>query len=175
MPKTEITRKIEKALFKRYQKTSCRFATEVPMSNGLTCEHNEFGIVDFVAINIKDKEHKIPYIYSYEIKVSLSDFKSLNGHTFLGDENYYVMPEALYKKMKEKEEYPKQYYSVGIIVFTKKGHLRIVKEAHKAPRLNFESKMEVVDSVIMRWTTGSMFSEIEKSGIELRNFLIKDK
>lgn len=34
--------------------------------------------------------------YCYEIKSSVEDFHSPNGHNFLGDYNYYVMPEDVY-------------------------------------------------------------------------------
>ena len=35
--------------------------------------------------------------YCYEVKSSIEDFHSKNGHNFLGDFNYYVMPEEVYK------------------------------------------------------------------------------
>lgn len=34
--------------------------------------------------------------YCYEIKSSVDDFHSKNGHNFVGDFNYYVMPEEVY-------------------------------------------------------------------------------
>lgn len=34
--------------------------------------------------------------YCYEIKSSVEDFKSKHGHNFIGDYNYYVMPEEVY-------------------------------------------------------------------------------
>lgn len=34
--------------------------------------------------------------YCYEVKSSVEDFRSKNGHNFLGDFNYYVMPEEVY-------------------------------------------------------------------------------
>lgn len=34
--------------------------------------------------------------YCYEIKSSVEDFHSKNGHNFIGDFNYYVMPEEVY-------------------------------------------------------------------------------
>lgn len=40
--------------------------------------------------------------YCFEVKSSLEDFYSKNGHNFLGDYNYYVMPEDVYEKAKEK-------------------------------------------------------------------------
>lgn len=38
--------------------------------------------------------------YCYEVKSSVEDFHSKNGHNFLGDYNYYVMPEEVYEKVK---------------------------------------------------------------------------
>ena len=38
--------------------------------------------------------------YCYEVKSSVEDFHSKNGHNFLGDYNYYVMPEEVYEKIK---------------------------------------------------------------------------
>lgn len=38
--------------------------------------------------------------YCYEVKSSEEDFKSKNGHNFIGDLNYYVMPEALFVTVK---------------------------------------------------------------------------
>lgn len=35
--------------------------------------------------------------YCYEVKSSTDDFHSKNGHNFIGDFNYYVMPEEVYE------------------------------------------------------------------------------
>lgn len=37
----------------------------------------------------------------YEIKQSVSDFRSKNALTFIGDKNYFVMPYELYEKVKD--------------------------------------------------------------------------
>ena len=42
--------------------------------------------------------------YAYEIKSSVEDFKSLNGHNFIADYNYYVMPTDIYEAVKDWEE-----------------------------------------------------------------------
>lgn len=41
-----------------------------------------------------------------EIKVSVSDFHSDHGHNFVGHCNYYAMPLALYKKVKDARWHP---------------------------------------------------------------------
>ena len=37
--------------------------------------------------------------YCYELKSSVEDFRSKNGHNFIGDYNYYVMPGEVYRKV----------------------------------------------------------------------------
>lgn len=49
--------------------------------------------------------------YCYEVKSSVEDFHSKNGHNFIGDYNYYVMPKDVYEKVKG--EIP---YEVGVLV-----------------------------------------------------------
>ena len=49
--------------------------------------------------------------YCYEIKSSVEDFHSKNGHNFIGDYNYYVMPMEVYDKVKN--EIP---YGIGVYV-----------------------------------------------------------
>lgn len=49
--------------------------------------------------------------YCYEVKSSVDDFHSKNGHNFIGDYNYYVMPEEVYEQIKQ--EIP---YRVGVYV-----------------------------------------------------------
>lgn len=49
--------------------------------------------------------------YCYEVKSSVEDFHSKNGHNFIGDFNYYVMPEEVYEKVQN--EIP---YRVGVYV-----------------------------------------------------------
>ena len=38
--------------------------------------------------------------YCYEIKSCVEDFKSKNGHNFIGDYNYYVMPQDVFESVK---------------------------------------------------------------------------
>lgn len=40
--------------------------------------------------------------YCYEIKSCIEDFNSKNGHNFIGDYNYYVMPKEVFEKVKNK-------------------------------------------------------------------------
>lgn len=73
--------------------------------------------------------------YCYEIKSSMEDFRSKNGHNFIGDYNYYIMPEDVYEKVKN--EIP---YFIGVLVPDNKNYrgewydLKSVKKAKKKDR-----------------------------------------
>lgn len=49
--------------------------------------------------------------YCYEIKSSVEDFHSKNGHNFIGDFNYYIMPKEVYAKVSS--EIP---YGIGVYI-----------------------------------------------------------
>ena len=66
--------------------------------------------------------------YCYEIKSSVEDFHSKNGHNFIGDFNYYVMPPDVYEKIKN--EIP---YRVGVYVPSENG-LKSVKKSKRSDR-----------------------------------------
>ena len=74
-------------------------------------------------------------VYVYEIKSSVDDFNSPNGHNLIGDYNYYVMPEEVYKAVKNKIP-----YAVGVLCPDDArwthgdAHLKSVKNAHRANR-----------------------------------------
>lgn len=80
--------------------------------------------------------------YCYEVKSSVEDFHSKNGHNFIGDFNYYVMPEEVYEKIKN--EIP---YAVGVYVPEKMNYrgkwydLKSVKKARRRDRARPVSEM----------------------------------
>lgn len=80
--------------------------------------------------------------YCYEVKSSVEDFRSKNGHNFIGDFNYYVMPEEVYEKIKN--EIP---YAVGVYVPEKMNYrgkwydLKSVKKARRQDRARPVSEM----------------------------------
>ena len=65
-------------------------------------------------------------VYCYEIKSSVEDFHSKNGHNLIGDFNYYVMPLEVYEKVMD--EIP---YSVGVM--HKAEYLNLQKSKEKRP------------------------------------------
>lgn len=80
--------------------------------------------------------------YCYEVKSSVEDFHSKNGHNFIGDFNYYVMPEEVFEKVKN--EIP---YYVGVFVPDGKHYrgewynLKSVKKAKRKDRERPVSEM----------------------------------
>lgn len=71
--------------------------------------------------------------YCYEVKSSVDDFHSKNGHNFIGDFNYYVMPEEVYAAVRT--EIP---YRIGVLIPEKKNHFGDwydLKSAKKAKRM----------------------------------------
>ena len=75
--------------------------------------------------------------YCYEIKSSEEDFHSRNGHNFIGDFNYYIMPEEVYEAVSI--EIP---YKVGVYCPVGDfGELRAVKKAKRKDRERPVSEM----------------------------------
>lgn len=80
--------------------------------------------------------------YCYEVKSSAEDFHSKNGHNFLGDFNYYVMPEELFEEIKN--EIP---YAIGVLVPERENYkgvwydLKSVKKARRRDRSRPVSEM----------------------------------
>ena len=77
----------------------------------------------------------------YEIKSSAEDFLSKNGHNFLGDFNYYVMPEDVYEAVRDKIP-----YFVGVYTPNVYGGLSSVKRARRRNRDRPVSEM-----LLMMW------------------------
>jgi hypothetical protein len=155
--KTKLTLEIEKALCNKANKNCDRYALEVPVPNG---------ICDFVSIGIDYRNHGIPIIRCYEIKISYSDFKSKNGHNFVGDFNYYVVPEKLYNEKIHNKEYLR---GVGLIVY-KNGKFYEKVNSLNVTSLSLDKKFRLMDTMLMRWTNGGMYKSLQSLGCDLRNF-----
>ena len=64
--------------------------------NELTEECDEFTCKNHHTTDILEPQI---LIVCYEIKISKADFKSKNGHNFVGHQNYYVIPKDLFPKV----------------------------------------------------------------------------
>lgn len=96
-------------------------------SNSVRVDYMKFKPVDNSVSGIEKGD-----FYCYEVKSSVEDFRSKNGHNFLGDYNYYVMPEEVYEKVKN--EIP---FKVGVYVpdgLNYKGEWYDLKSIKKATR-----------------------------------------
>ena len=82
----------------------------------------------------------------YEVKISVADFKSSNGHNFHGNKNYYVVDSRIYEKIKELVT-----EDIGIIVFYEKtGAMRIKKEC-KFREISYELKTLLLYNALKKW------------------------
>ncbi|MGN1303764.1 MAG: hypothetical protein ACI4YB_01885 [Oscillospiraceae bacterium] len=82
--------------------------------------------------------------YCYEIKSSVEDFHSKNGHNFIGDYNYYIMPLEVYEKIKD--EIP---YCVGVYVPYEFG----LKSIEKAKRI--DRKRPALEMLLMMFRSAN--------------------
>ena len=78
--------------------------------------------------------------YCYEIKSSAEDFRSKNGHNFIGDLNYYVMLDEVFQAVKE--QIP---CNVGVLIPGMYG-LQVVKKPRRKDRDRPVSEM-----LLMMW------------------------
>jgi hypothetical protein len=79
--------------------------------------------------------------YCFEVKSSVEDFRSKNGHNFIGDYNYYVMPQEVYDAIRC--EIP---HSVGVLVSKEHTHLAAIKKPCRRDRTRPVSEM-----LLMMW------------------------
>lgn len=61
----------------------------------------------------------------FEVKITKSDFKSKNGHNFVGNFNYYVIPKELYLDVADLVP-----EDIGIILYHGHGYLKKKKECN---------------------------------------------
>lgn len=98
-----------------YYTTSTKRNKSWTKKNGIysVCESSigAKGIVDFLIYEIHGSGTGKEIWRCYEIKISNSDFHSKCKKTFVGNFNYYVMPEDLYNEVKS--EIPKE---IGVFV-----------------------------------------------------------
>lgn len=160
--KSEITKQIEAKLAKKFHLTSYRYAFEVPVFT-----ENKSGIADFVTIHLNTYESRVPIINVYEIKVSVSDFKSKNGHNLIGDRNYYVVTKEVWDYL-QNNKYSLNY---GVIVFDN-NRLITKKESFEIPinrSIHIEDRFKILDDVLIKWESGTMYRMLKEYGLELRN------
>ena len=85
----------------------------------------------------------------YEVKISVSDFKSKHGHNFFGNHNYYVVSSNIYDGIKDLVP-----DDIGIIVYyANTGNMRIKKQC-KFKDINNETKVTLLYNALKKWCDG---------------------
>lgn len=135
MTRFEITKKLSSSIEKYinpYKDPRIYWAREVTFDystdHAIRVDYMRFNPVNNSVSGIEKGD-----VYCYEVKSSKEDFHSKHGHNFLGDFNYYVMPETVYEQVER--ELP---YGVGVYVpdIDRGTHfeLKIVKKAKRRDR-----------------------------------------
>ena len=102
--KNETTQKLELAIRRATSKIGVFRCMEVTIGFS---NDNKYGRVDYLTVDTKN------LVRCYEIKSSISDFRSKAKWTFVGHYNYFVLPSReLYEEIKD--EIPKH---VGVYVY----------------------------------------------------------
>lgn len=82
----------------------------------------------------------------YECKISVSDFKSSNGHNFHGNKNYYVVPKEIVNQIESLVP-----DDIGIIVYYEKtGGYRIYKNC-KIKTIDEKLKCRLLYDALKKW------------------------
>lgn len=93
-------------------------------NNPINSERNKCEGCIYKRGNLDKVEYGIMTTF-FEIKIIKSDFKSKNGHNFVGNKNYYVVPKELFNEVEKL--IPED---IGVILFYKNGVLRMKKESY---------------------------------------------
>lgn len=81
----------------------------------------------------------------FEMKITKADFKSKNGHNFVGNKNYYVVPKELYPEIKNLVP-----EDIGVILYYGHGSLRTKKEC-KLKNINSEELARYLFNSLKKW------------------------
>lgn len=90
----------------------------------------------------------------FECKISLSDFKSKNGHNFHGNRNYYVVPKDLVKKIEELVP-----EDIGILMWIETDRfagLRLYKEC-EFKDISDKIRWQLLYDAMKKWCDGAVF------------------
>jgi hypothetical protein len=90
----------------------------------------------------------------FEVKITLSDFRSRNGHNFHGNENYYCVPKELVPKiMKEVPD------DIGILAYFE-GERQFGLREYKLSgwhELDDSTKVFLLYNAMKKWCDGAVF------------------
>jgi len=86
----------------------------------------------------------------YEIKISVSDFKSDHGHNFNGNRNYYVVPVDIYGKIQSLVP-----SGIGIIIFYPESGRMTVRRECKHREITAEDLSYLLYNALKKWVDGN--------------------
>lgn len=82
----------------------------------------------------------------YEVKISVSDFKSKNGHNFSGNRNYYAVPIEIYESIKDNVP-----PGIGIIAYYQDSSHMIVKRESDMRQIAPEELNYLLYDALKKW------------------------
>lgn len=88
----------------------------------------------------------------YEVKISVSDFKSKHGHNFFGNRNYYVVNAEIYENIKELVP-----NDIGIIVYYKDSGYMKTKRECKHIEIDNDVKITLLYNALKKWCDGQYY------------------
>lgn len=185
---SELTRKMKKAthiykpLYGNIKYRTIRYADEVWTPTGIV---DSIRFEDFIENDLsKCTIEKCKYGYSgygkhcvgcmyphrsyelgmcvtcFECKVSLSDFKSLNGHNFHGNRNYYVVPKDLIAKIENM--IPEELGIISWVETEKYLGLRLYREC-KFKEITDKLRWQLLYNAMKKWCDGAVFVNNENN------------
>ncbi len=152
--KTTLTQEIEKALYYYCIELGGIVVEEVTMPD-------EQGIVDTLACFFKPDQREWR---CYELKVTKADFYSKAKLSFVGNYNYFVLPEALYEKVQG--DIPNE---IGVLVYRPyRESAEITKELPAAgtffvAKKPLKQKLQVAEEALTQRFMASLFREVRKA------------
>jgi len=184
--KTELTKQLEQEIISTTSKQGVFGSLEVTIG----WWGNER--VDFMTMDTKD------IFRCYEIKISKSDFHSKCKNSFVGNYNYYVMPNELYEQVKDEipkhigvytstiNKYEMMYF--GLVKNPKKQELQVDKDILKNSMIRSQNRevskyynsvdMEYISNLNKRIKTlEKSYEDSNNKRIEISNelYYLKDK
>lgn len=98
----------------------------------------------------------------FEVKISKSDFKSKNGHNFVGNLNYYAVPKDLVNKVVDLVP-----EGIGLIAYYASGNMRVIKES-EFREVDNETLSRFLYNAMKKWCDQEFALDIGKSELRRR-------
>ena len=143
--KTEITKKLEKILFQKYDLLTnhCAFETKIGLSKATNQITDTTEIVDFI-IYQNDGIFRC-----FEIKSSKDDFLSGQRLSFYGDYNYLVIPNTLLSELEDLDLFKTlKWQGIGILLINLKQETITVHRKPKKKIINLGLKNILLESMV---------------------------